>query len=650
MGYELHSKFKPSGDQPEAIKELTDGVVNGIKDQVLLGATGTGKTFTVANVIANTNKKTLVLAHNKTLASQLYTELKAFFPNNRVEYFVSYFDYYQPEAYIPGSDTFIEKDSKVNDEIDRMRHSATASLFESDNVIIVASVSCIYGLGSPVDYKDMALSLRLNQEIRFNDVIYKLIDMQYERNDVDFSRLNFRVRGDVIEIVSAYSDTEAFRIEFFGDEIDGIYVIDILTGKKLKELSHMVLFPASHYAIDQNIMKEIVEIIKADAKKEVNEFIRQNKLLEAQRLEQRTNYDIEMMLELGYCNGIENYTRYFTNKQIGEAPFTLLDYFGDDWLLVCDESHVSLPQVRGMYEGDRSRKQNLVDYGFRLQAALDNRPLKFEEFRSKISQAIYISATPAEYELSLCDNKYVQQIIRPTGLLDPIIDVREKDNQIDDIIKEINMVVNKKEKVLITTLTKKMAEDLTDYLKNVGIKVAYLHSDIGTIERVQIINSLRAGKFDVLIGINLLREGLDIPEVSRVMILDADKQGFLRSTTALIQTIGRAARNSEGKVILYADKISEAMKEAISETKRRRSIQEAYNEKNNITPKGIDKDLSDNVLDDNLIEKSLNYKKDKKEQKHILSELKKEMQKASDEMNFEKAAELRDLIFEMEGV
>ncbi len=649
MSYDLNSKFSPAGDQPSAIKQLTEGVINGVKDQVLLGATGTGKTYTVANVIANTNKKTLVLAHNKTLASQLYTELKAFFPNNRVEYFVSYFDYYQPEAYIPGSDTFIEKDSKVNDEIDRMRHSATASLFESDNVIIVASVSCIYGLGSPVDYKKMALSLRINQEISMNDVIYKLIDMQYERNDFDFSRLNFRVRGDVVEIVSAYSDSEAYRIEFFGDEVDGIYVIDILTGKKLKELTHMVLFPASHYAIDQSFMKDIVEIIKKDAKEEVASFIAQNKLLEAQRLEQRTNYDIEMMLELGYCNGIENYTRYFTEKNIGDAPFTLLDYFGDDWLLVCDESHVSLPQVRGMYEGDYSRKKNLVEYGFRLKAALDNRPLKFEEFRSKISQAIYISATPGDYELNLTNNVVAQQIIRPTGLLDPIIDIRPKENQIDDIIAEINLVKAKKQKVLITTLTKKMAEDLTDYLKQNGLKVAYLHSDIGTIERVQIINSLRMGKFDVLVGINLLREGLDIPEVSRVLILDADKQGFLRSTTALIQTIGRAARNEEGKVVLYADKISMAMQEAIDETTRRRSIQEKYNLDNNIVATGISKDLSDNILDDNLIEKSLNYKKDKKEQKHIISELKKEMDRASADLDFEKAAELRDLLFELEG-
>lgn len=649
MAYDLNSKFSPAGDQPSAISQLTEGIINGVKDQVLLGATGTGKTFTIANVIANTNKKTLVLAHNKTLASQLFTELKAFFPNNRVEYFVSYFDYYQPEAYIPGSDTFIEKDSKVNDEIDRMRHSATASLFESDQVIIVASVSCIYGLGSPVDYKKMALSLRVNQEIGFNDVIYRLIDMQYERNDVDFSRLNFRVRGDVIEIVSAYSDSEAFRIEFFGDEVDGIYVIDILTGKKLKQLSHMVLFPASHYAIDQSYMKEIVEIIKKDAKEEVQSFINQNKLLEAQRLEQRTNYDIEMMLELGYCNGIENYTRYFTQKSIGAAPFTLLDYFGDDWLLVCDESHVSLPQVRGMYEGDYSRKKNLVNYGFRLQAALDNRPLKFEEFRAKIHQAIYISATPGDYELGLTNNKFAQQIIRPTGLLDPIIDIRPKENQIDDIIAEINIIKQKKQKVLITTLTKKMAEDLTDYLKQNSLKVAYLHSDIGTIERVQIINSLRMGKFDVLVGINLLREGLDIPEVSRVLILDADKQGFLRSATALIQTIGRAARNNEGKVVLYADKISQAMEQAISETNRRRTIQQKYNLDNGITPIGISKDLSDNILEDNLIEKTLNYKKDKKEQKHIIAELKKEMQKASENLDFEKAAELRDLLFELEG-
>lgn len=649
MSFELKAKYEPAGDQPEAIKELTKGIKENEKYQVLLGATGTGKTFTIANLINNTNKNTLVLAHNKTLASQLYTELKGFFPNNRVEYFVSYFDYYQPEAYMPGSDTYIEKDSAVNDEIDRLRHSATAALFEDESVIIVASVSCIYGLGSPVDYKNMALSLRVGQEISQNDVIYKLIDMQYERNDVDFSRLKFRIRGDVVEVVSAYSEKEAYRIEFFGDEIEAIYWVDILTGKKLKSFKHMVLFPASHYAVDPESMKETIEIIREDAKKEVELLTKKNKLIEAQRLEQRTNYDLEMMEELGYCNGIENYTRYFTNKKIGEPPFTLLDYFAENWLLVVDESHVTLPQVRGMYEGDRARKQNLVDYGFRLQAALDNRPLRYDEFIRKIDQAVFVSATPGTIELEYTNKKYIEQIIRPTGLLDPIIEIREKENQIDDIISEINVVTKRNERVLITTLTKKMAEDLTDYLSNYGIKVAYLHSDIGTIERVQIINALRKGRYDVLIGINLLREGLDIPEVSRILILDADKQGFLRSSTALIQTIGRAARNSEGRVVMYADEVSAAMEQAISETKRRRAIQEAYNEKYNIDPKTIVKDVSDDLIDEEAVEKALNYKKDKKNNRQAIDELKREMQKASDDMNFEKAAELRDLIFELQS-
>lgn len=647
MGYKLVSKYKPAGDQPEAIKKLTQGVINGDDVQVLLGATGTGKTFTIANVINNTGKKTLVLAHNKTLASQLYSELKSFFPENRVEYFVSYFDYYQPEAYMPGSDTFIEKDSAVNDEIDRMRHSATAALFEDDSVIIVASVSCIYGLGSPVDYKNMALSLRIGQEISQNDVIYKLIDMQYERNDVDFSRLKFRIRGDVIEVVSAYSDREAYRIEFFGDEIDNIYWIDILTGKKLKSFKHMLLFPASHYAVDPEDMQSKIEMIREDAKKEVDIFIKNNKLIEAQRLEQRTNYDLEMMQELGYCNGIENYTRYFTDKNPGAAPFTLLDYFGDDWLIVVDESHVTLPQVRGMYEGDRARKTNLVNYGFRLQAALDNRPLRFDEFKNKLDQAIYISATPGAYELDEVNNIFVEQIIRPTGLTDPIIEIRTKTNQIDNIIEEINSITIKNERILITTLTKKMSEDLTDYLKEQGIKVAYLHSDIGTIERVQIINALRHGRYDVLIGINLLREGLDIPEVSRVIILDADKQGFLRSSTALIQTIGRAARNSSGQVIMYADNISDAMKFAIDETNRRREIQIAHNLKYNIDPTTIIKDVSDDLIDEEAVEKALNYKKDKKNNKLVLKELQLEMQRASEAMEFERAAQLRDLILEL---
>ncbi len=646
MSYNLVSKYSPSGDQPGAIEKLVKGIKDNKKSQVLLGATGTGKTFTVANVIAQTNKKTLVLAHNKTLASQLYNELKSFFPDNRVEYFVSYFDYYQPEAYMPGSDTYIEKDSAVNEEIERMRHSATSALFETDNVIIVSSVSCIYGLGSPIDYEKLSLSLRIGQEVKQKDVIYRMIELQYERNDIEFTRSKFRVRGDVIEVVSSASDEESYRIEFFGDEIDSISLIDRMTGKKIKSLKHMVLFPASHYVADPEIIKETVAKIREDLEFEVKQFTDQNKLVEAQRLEQRVNYDLEMIEELGYCSGIENYTRYFTDKKEGEPPYTLIDYLGDDWLLVVDESHVTLPQIRGMYGGDRSRKENLVEYGFRLHAALDNRPLKFEEFQKLIDQAIYISATPGELELKEVEGDVVEQIIRPTGLVDPEIEIRKKENQIDDIISEINQ--NLPGKTLITTLTKKMAEDLTDYLKRHGIKVAYLHSDIGTIERVQIINSLRKGKFDVIIGINLLREGLDIPEVTRVIILDADKQGFLRSSTALIQTIGRAARNSEGKVIMYADKESDAMKEAIEETYRRREIQIAYNKRNGINPQTIIKDVHGDLIDDEVFETLSDKKSKKKEKKTVIEELRKEMNRAAKAMDFEKAAELRDLLFELE--
>ncbi len=645
MAYELVSKYQPSGDQPEAIKALVSGINTGKKEQVLLGATGTGKTFTVANVIKQSNKKTLVLAHNKTLASQLYVELKTFFPNNRVEYFVSYFDYYQPEAYLPGSDTYIEKDSAINEEIERLRHSATASLFESDNVIVVSSVSCIYGLGSPIDYKKMTISLRQGQEIKQKEVIYRLIELQYERNDIEFSRSKFRVRGDVIEVVSSGSENESYRIEFFGDEIDQIMLIDRITGKKIKKLKHMMLYPASHYVADPELIKTTVSKIRSDLKIEVENFVKADKLVEAQRLEQRVNYDLEMMQELGYCSGIENYTRYFTDKQIGEAPYTLIDYFGDDWLLVVDESHVTLPQIRGMYGGDRSRKENLVKYGFRMQAALDNRPLQFDEFKAKINQAIYISATPGDYELEQVNHQVIEQIIRPTGLIDPEIEIRQKEGQIDDIISEINLNTGK---TLITTLTKKMAEDLTTYLKQHQIKVAYLHSDIGTIERVQIINSLRKGKFDVLIGINLLREGLDIPEVTRVIILDADKQGFLRSPTSLIQTIGRAARNSEGRVIMYADKKSEAMEIAISETYRRREIQMAFNKKHNINPQTISKDVSGDLIDDEVFESLSERKKKKKNQKAVIDELKREMNDAAKRMDFEQAAKLRDLIFELE--
>ena len=644
--FELKSEYKPSGDQPQAINKLVDGLKNDKKYQVLLGATGTGKTFTIANVINQYQKQTLVLAHNKTLASQLYTELKAFFPNNRVEYFVSYFDYYQPEAYIVGSDTYIDKSSQLNEEIDKMRHSATSSLIDDEFVIVVASVSCIYGLGDPNEYKKNALRIRQGQKIEKKEMIYKLIDMQYKRNDQGFERLNFRVRGDNIDVISAYNDEEAYRFEFFGDEIDNIYIIDKLTGKIKTRINHIELFPASHYTLDPNYIKDVVNKIKKDIKKEVNDFIKQDKLIEAQRLEQRCNYDVEMISELGYCNGIENYTRYLTNKKEGEPPYTLLDYFiSDDWLLIVDESHVTLPQVRGMYEGDHNRKKTLVDYGFRLKAALDNRPLRFNEFMNKIKKAIFISATPGDYELELVNNDVVEQIIRPTNLLDPIVEVRSSEFQIDDIIQEIKNALP--QKTLITTLTKKMAEDLTTYLKNHDIKVSYLHSEITTIDRVRIINSLRKGKYDCIVGINLLREGLDIPEVSRVLILDADKQGFLRSKTSLIQTIGRAARNEDGKVIMYADTVSQAMKEAISETKRRREIQKDYNEEHNLKPITVKRSV-----DDLLDEESIDFeqvKKDKKTKKEMIKELRKEMLIAAKEEDYLKAAELRDLIFELEG-
>lgn len=641
--YNLVSPYQPSGDQPQAIEKLSAGINNGEKYQVLLGATGTGKTFSIANVIKNSNKKTLVLAHNKTLASQLYAELQAFFPNNRVEYFVSYFDYYQPEAYVAGSDTYIEKTSQVNDEIDRLRHSATASLVEEDNVIVVASVSCIYGLGDPNEYKNLTVSLRVGQEINQKDVIKRLVDLQYTRSDMSLERLHFRVRGDIIDIVGAHNDQEAYRIEFFGDEIDKLSIINVTTGKTVKKLKHLFLFPASHYVVEPEFLKTVTKEIKKDLEQEVKAFVDQDKLVEAQRLEQRTNYDIEMMNELGYCNGIENYTRYMTGKKKGEPPYTLLDFFGDDWLLVVDESHVTLPQIRGMYEGDHNRKQTLVDYGFRLQAALDNRPLNFDEFMSKVNQAIFISATPGDYELGLVNNQVVEQIIRPTNLLDPEIEIRPTTNQIDDIINEIKKVVPNK--VLITTLTKKMAQDLTQYLQDHGIKVAYLHSDITTIDRVKIINDLRCDKYDCIVGINLLREGLDIPEVSRVLILDADKQGFLRSKTSLIQTIGRAARNSEGKVIMYADSISQAMQEAIDETKRRRDLQCKYNQEHNLSPISTTRKL-DKIIDDEIIDTISNDKKQDHSQQ--IEELRREMNEASKNLDFETAAQLRDLIFELE--
>lgn len=648
MEFELHSKYSPAGDQPNAIKELLNNIDNGNHHQVLLGATGTGKTFTIANVINEHKKPTLVLAHNKTLASQLYGELKEFFPNNRVEYFVSYFDYYQPEAYLPGNDMYIEKDSKVNVEIERLRHSATASLFEGDDVIVVSSVSCIYGLGSPIDYKEMVFSIRVGQVIDQKAFIYRLIEMQYSRNDIEAKTSTFRVRGDIIEVVSPQNENISYKIEFWDDEIESIKEVNTVTGKTNVKLKHVIIFPASHYVVDNEKIKLIIEEIKKDKDKEVAAFIESGKLLEAQRLKQRTEYDLEMMAEVGFCSGIENYTRYLSGLKEDQTPYTLFDYFPEDFLMVIDESHVTLPQVRAMYNGDRARKQNLVDYGFRLQAALDNRPLRFEEFEQKIHDIIYVSATPSEYEIEKSNNKIVEQIIRPTGLLDPEIDIVPKENQIDHIISTIkDKDVNK---VLITTLTKKMAEDLTDYLKEQGIKVAYLHSDIKTLERVQIIKQLRAGKYDVLIGINLLREGLDIPEVDRVLILDADKQGFLRSRTSLIQTIGRAARNSNGRVIMYADKESEAMKEAIAETMRRRNIQIEFNKKNNINPETIQKDIGEfDLLSENELDKLSNKKVNKEDKKLILNDLKREMERQSKELNFEEAARIRDLIIEIES-
>ncbi len=648
MEFDLHSKYKPAGDQPKAIEELVRNITAGNHQQVLLGATGTGKTFTMANVIAQNKKPTLVLAHNKTLASQLYGELKEFFPNNRVEYFVSYFDYYQPEAYLPGNDLYIEKDSKINDEIERLRHSATASLFEGDDVIVVSSVSCIYGLGSPVDYKNMAFSVRTGQIINQKDFIYKLIEMQYSRNDIEAKRSTFRVRGDVIEFVSPYNETISYKIEFWDDEIESIKEVNTLTGKTINKLKHIVIFPASHYVVDNEKMKPIIEQIRKDKDTEVAAFIAQDKLLEAQRLKQRTEYDLEMMAEVGYCSGIENYTRYLSGLKEDQTPYTLFDYFPEDFLMIIDESHVTLPQVRAMYNGDRARKKNLVDYGFRLKAALDNRPMRFEEFEKKVHDIVYVSATPGDYEKEMSKGHIVEQIIRPTGLLDPEIDIVPKENQIDHIISTIkNPAINK---VLITTLTKKMAEDLTDYLKERGIKVAYLHSDIKTLERVQIIKQLRAGKYDVLIGINLLREGLDIPEVDRVLILDADKQGFLRSTTSLIQTIGRAARNSNGRVVMYADKESPAMIEAIDETYRRRKIQMEFNDKHGIDPTTIKKDIGEfELLTDNELDKLTSKKVNKEDKKNILDDLRREMQKYSKELNFEEAARLRDLIIEIES-
>ena len=652
VDFDLQSKYDPKGDQINAIAELTEGLNNGEKYQTLLGATGTGKTFTIANIVKNVGKPTLVLAHNKTLAGQLYNELKEFFPNNRVEYFVSYYDYFQPEAYVPSTDTYIEKDSSVNDEIDKLRHSATSSLFDRDDVIIVSSVSCIYGLGSPEEYSSLVLSLRVGDEINRNKIMEKLISIQYMRNDIEFTRGNFRVRGDVIEIFPASRSENSVRVEMFGDEIDRIREINPLTGEVLSELEHIAIYPASHFVAGDEKTKEAIKRIRAELEERLKVLNMENKLLEAQRLEQRTNYDLEMMEEMGFCSGIENYSLHLTLREPGSTPYTLLDYFPDDWLLVVDESHVTLPQVRGMFNGDRARKQVLVDYGFRLPTALDNRPLNFEEFEKKLNQAIFVSATPGDFELEN-STKITEQIIRPTGLLDPIIDIRPVSDQVFDITKEAEKIIAKGDRVLITTLTKKMAESLTAYLKENGLKVEYLHSDIKTLERTEIIRNLRLGKFDILIGINLLREGLDIPEVSLVAILDADKEGFLRGDKALLQTIGRAARNANGRVIMYADNITRSMRKAIDETNRRREIQMAYNEEHGITPQTIIKDIRDSisakkeVVDDDIveIEETANINDDNIEEH--LAELEQQMFAAAEKFEFEQAAKLRDTIAEL---
>ena len=653
VDFDLQSKYDPKGDQINAIAELTEGLNSGEKYQTLLGATGTGKTFTIANIVKNVGKPTLVLAHNKTLAGQLYNELKEFFPNNRVEYFVSYYDYFQPEAYVPSTDTYIEKDSSVNDEIDKLRHSATSSLFDRDDVIIVSSVSCIYGLGSPEEYSSLVLSLRVGDEINRNKIMEKLISIQYMRNDIEFTRGNFRVRGDVIEIFPASRSENSVRIELFGDEIDRIREINPLTGEVLSELEHIAIYPASHFVAGDEKTKEAIKRIRAELEERLKVLNMENKLLEAQRLEQRTNYDLEMMEEMGFCSGIENYSLHLTLREPGSTPYTLLDYFPDDWLLVVDESHVTLPQVRGMFNGDRARKQVLVDYGFRLPTALDNRPLNFEEFEKKLNQAIFVSATPGDFELEK-STKITEQIIRPTGLLDPIIDIRPVSDQVFDITKEAEKTIAKGERVLITTLTKKMAESLTAYLKENRLKVEYLHSDIKTLERTEIIRNLRLGKFDILIGINLLREGLDIPEVSLVAILDADKEGFLRGDKALLQTIGRAARNANGRVIMYADNITRSMRKAIDETNRRREIQMAYNEEHGIIPQTIIKDIRDSISakkevvnDEEILEleETPNINDDNIEEH--LAELEQQMFAAAEKFEFEQAAKLRDTIAEL---
>ncbi len=647
--FKLVSKYKPSGDQPEAIKELVQGIKEGKKEQVLLGATGTGKTFTIANVIEKTNKPTLVLAHNKTLAGQLYNELKELFPENRVEYFVSYYDYYQPEAYVPSTDTYIEKDSSINDEIDELRHSATSALISRSDVIVVASVSCIYGIGEIEEYKKKMLTLTVGYTIDRDIILKKLIEMLYERNDIDLKRGTFRVRGDSLEIVPAYERTNGLLIEWFGDEIDRISEVDTITGHILKDKKTVSIFAASHFVTDEERLKISIERINKEKEERVKYFKENNKLIEAQRIEERVNYDMEMLSETGFCRGIENYSRHIALKEEGESPNTLIDFFPKDFLLVIDESHVTLPQVRAMYNGDRARKMNLVDYGFRLPSALDNRPLKFEEFTKKLNDVIYVSATPGDYEMERVNNKVVEQIIRPTGLLDPLIEVRPTKNQIDNLVEEINKQIEKNERTLITTLTIRMAEELTNYLKSLDIKVAYLHSEVKTLERLKIIRDLRLGKYDVVVGINLLREGIDIPEVSLIAIMDADKQGFLRSTRSLIQTIGRAARNSSGRVIMYADIISDSMNEAITETERRRNIQEKYNKEHGIIPKTIIKDIPEVISNetDKKIEKE--SKLSKKEKLDLIDSLTKEMKSAASNLDFERAMELRDIIFDLEN-
>lgn len=654
--FDLKSKYEPAGDQPEAINQLVEGIKAGDKEHVLLGATGTGKTFTMSNVIQRVSKPTLVIAHNKTLAGQLYTELKEFFPNNAVEYFVSYYDYYQPEAYVPSTDTFIEKDASVNDEIDKLRHAATSSLLERRDTIVVASVSCIYGLVNPIDYKNHVLSLREGTEIGRDELLETLVDMQYQRNDIDFKRGTFRVRGDVVEIFLVSRGSEAIRVEFFGDEIDRIREVDVVTGEVQHALKHVAVFPATHFVSSDEQTQSAINSINQELKEQLSELRDENKLLEAQRLEQRTEYDLEMLHEMGYCSGIENYSRHLDGRQPGEAPYTLLDFFPDDSLFIIDESHMTMPQIRGMYNGDRARKERLIEHGFRLPSALDNRPLTLEEFEARVPQITYVSATPAQYEIER-SSQVVEQIIRPTGLLDPIIEVRPIKGQIDDLIDEIHKRIDKNERVFITTLTKKMSEDLTDYLKEVGVKVRYLHSDIKTLERTEIIRDLRRGEFDVLIGINLLREGLDVPEVSLVAILDADKEGFLRSTRALIQTVGRAARNENGRVIMYADNMTDSMQTTIDETERRREIQQAFNEEHNITPKTIKKavpDLISIAKVDNEDGEGLTEEKIKNlsqaERREMIETMEFEMKQAAKNLEFEKAAQLRDVVMEIKAL